>query len=117
MPDDDEQKEIGKLLAEVHPTHEEHLKSFPPVAAPPEGEARQIHELYGELFPLKKELKDVTPDQQASVDKALAKTTVSQDIGGASAVSSKPVPNDPAPIETVKTLGQNLHKAGVTMDK
>jgi hypothetical protein len=58
----------------------------------------------------------VTPEQQANVDKALGDAQISDKIGGASD-GGKTIPNDPTPIEKARDIGQDLHKAGVTMDK
>jgi hypothetical protein len=117
MADFDEGKEIGKLYAELFPTHEEQLRSFPPSTAPKDEEGRRIHDLYNELFPPRKEGQTVTPEQQANVDKALSETQLSDKIGGASDVGAKPVPNEPAPLDKARDAGQDLHKAGVTMDR
>ena len=58
----------------------------------------------------------MTPEQQANVDKALSETQLSKSIGGASDPGAKPVPNEPAPIENSKQIGQDLQKAGATME-
>jgi len=116
---DDEEKEIGKLYSELYPSHEEHLRSYPPTVPLREDETGQAHhELYNELFPLHHgELTNVTQEQQARVNQALAKTSLDTQIGGASEVPGKPVPNDPTPIEKARDVGQTLQKSGVTMDK
>ena len=59
---------------------------------------------------------DMTDEQKASIDKALGKANISQEIGGASD-AGKPVPNDPQPIEKARDIGQDLQKQGVTMEK
>lgn len=79
----------------------------------PDGpEARELREQAQK----KEVLTDVTPEQKARVDQALSETNMSKDIGGASDVSGKPVPNEPTPLEKARDAGQDLHKAGVTMD-
>jgi len=65
----------------------------------------------------RKENSDVTPEQQANVDKALAETQLSNKIGGATDVSSHPAPNEPTPLDKSRDIGQDLHHQGVTMDK
>jgi hypothetical protein len=118
MADFDEGKEIGKLYAEMFPAHEEQLRSYPASAAPKDEEGRRIHCLYNEVFPPRKEGEtNVTPEQQANVDKALSETQLSDKIGGASDVGGKPIPNEPAPLDKARDVGQDLHKAGVTMDR
>ena len=59
----------------------------------------------------------MTDEQKASIDKALGKANISQEIGGASEVGSKPVPTDPTPIDKAPDIGRDLQKQGVTMDK
>jgi hypothetical protein len=60
---------------------------------------------------------DMTDEQKANIDKALGKANISQEIGGASEAGSKPVPNDPQPLEKARDVGQDLHKQGVTVEK
>jgi hypothetical protein len=60
---------------------------------------------------------DVTPEQKASVDKALGEVQLSGKIGGATNVSSNPVPNEPTPMDKARDIGQDLQKQGVTIDK
>lgn len=59
----------------------------------------------------------MTPEQQASVDKALQRADLSDKTGGASDVGGKPAPNDPTPLDKSRDIGQDLQKHGVTMDK
>ena len=59
----------------------------------------------------------MTPEQQANVSKALEQADVSQQIGGASEATSKPVPNDPTPVDKARDIGQDLQKQGVTLDR
>jgi len=110
--------QMARDLHELYPTREDQLRSYPPTTAPTDHEARRLHELYNELFPLTKEgMANVTPEQQANVNRALGDAQISDKIGGASDVNSKPLPNDPTPIEKAKDIGQDLHKSGVTMEQ
>jgi hypothetical protein len=59
----------------------------------------------------------MTEEQRASIDKALAKTEISQEIGGATDVQSAPQANDPTPMDKSREIGQDLQRQGVTMDK
>lgn len=59
----------------------------------------------------------VTPEEQANVDKALAETQLSDKIGGASDAGARPVPNEPTPLDQARDVGQDLQRAGVTMDR
>ena len=61
--------------------------------------------------------KQVTPAQKERVDQALGKVELSKQIGGASDVGGKPAPNEPAPIDKSRNVGQDLQRQGVTMDK
>jgi hypothetical protein len=60
---------------------------------------------------------DVTPEQQANVDKALAKADITDKITGGTDVSGRPVPNDPAEKDRAVDIGHDLHKQGVIMEK
>jgi hypothetical protein len=121
-------------MAEIYPDSEEGqwLRERERLAgANPEGpEARQISEearlakLYADA-PDGTELqdqnereanKDVTPEQKANVDKALAETQLSGKIGGASDVGGKAAPNDPTPIDKSRDIGQDLRSQGVKFD-
>ena len=59
----------------------------------------------------------MTPEQQASIDKALSRADLNDQIGGASDVSARPVPDEPTPMEKARDIGQDLQKQGVTMEK
>jgi hypothetical protein len=112
-------KESEHDLALLYPTDKAWAQSFPPVKPPADAEQRQQYfderELYAAENPTK-EVSDVTPEQKANVDKALSETSLSNQIGGASDVG-QPKPNDPAPIDKAKDIGQDLNKAGVRMEK
>jgi hypothetical protein len=60
---------------------------------------------------------NMTPEQQANIDKALQRLDLNDKIGQATDVSSRPAPNDPTPMEKARDIGQDLHKQGVVMDK
>ena len=105
-------------LAELYPTDEAWAQSYPPVKPPADAEQRQQYFDERELAEKStKEVSNMTPDQQSKVDKALADANVTKQISGATDVSSKAVPNDPTPVEKARDIGQDLNKAGVTMDK
>ena len=105
-------------LAELYPTDEAWAQSYPAVKPPADAEQRQQYFDERELAEKStKEVSNVTPEQQSKVDKALADANVTKQISGASDVSSKAVPNDPTPVEKARDIGQDLNKAGVTMDK
>ncbi len=104
-------------LAQLYPTDEAWAQSYPPVKPPADGEQRQQYFDERELAEKStKEVSNMTPDQQSKVDKALADANVTKQIGGATDVSQAK-PNDPTPVEKARDIGQDLNKAGVTMDK
>jgi hypothetical protein len=119
----------GRDMTELYPTEEALQRSYPATAPPPEGtDARRQYDDFRQMYPpektdadsqtqTKERSADMTPEQQASVDKALAQSQISRDVGGASDVSSKPQPNEPTPMEKARDIGQDLQKQGVTMDK
>jgi hypothetical protein len=110
-------KESERDLAQLYPTAEAWAESYPPVKPPADGEQRQQYFDERELAEKStKEVSIVTPEQKANVDKALSETSLSNQIGGASDVG-QPKPNDPMPIDKAKDIGQDLNKAGVTMEK
>ena len=91
--------------------------------APPQDEAerRQWQDLRqmaaAENLDSKESNTNVTPEQQANVDRALQRADLTDKIGGATDVSTNPAPNDPTPLEKSRDIGQDLHKQGVAMDK
>jgi hypothetical protein len=110
-------------LAELYPTDEAWAQSYPAVKPPADAEQRQQYfderELYASAQAEKTKeggLTNVTPEQKVNVDKSLNETSLSTQIGTASDVSQAK-PNDPTPIEKARDIGQDLNKAGVTMDK
>jgi hypothetical protein len=113
----DEGAEMKKLYDELFPGPDDHLKNVPPTAAPKDDEGRRLHELYDELFSPAKGQTNVTTEQQARVDQALGNVELSDKIGGASDAGSKPIPNEPTPMDKARDIGQDLNKSGVTMDK
>jgi hypothetical protein len=118
---DDERKLLAQSerdLGQLYPTDEAWAQSYPAVKPPADAEQRQQYFDERELAEKStKEVSNVTPEQQSKVDKALADANVTKQISGASDVSSKAVPNDPTPVEKARDIGQDLNKAGVTMDK
>ncbi len=113
--------ERDRDLAELYPTPESWERSYPLLARPEDPELRQQYDDYAQMYPREKQTKgetpNVTPEQQANVDKALSETQLSDKIGGASDVGARPVPNEPTPLDKARDVGQDLHKAGVTMDR
>lgn len=108
--------------AELYPTPEAWERSYPLTARPEEPEQRQQYDDFAELYPRagKEKEKDqgsVTPEQKANVDKALENTSISKEISDAGFAGGKPAPNDPTPVDKARDVGQDLRKAGVTMDK
>jgi hypothetical protein len=99
----------------------------------PEGpEARQLREEAGlaELYSDRPEVRqlqeqireregvtNVTPEEKQRVDQALGNVQLSDQIGGASDVGAKPVPNGPTPLEKSREIGQDLNRAGVKLDQ
>jgi hypothetical protein len=61
----------------------------------------------------KEAAKDVTPEQEANVGKALGEIQLSDKIGGASDVGGTATPNDPTPIEKSREIGQDLQRQGL----
>ncbi len=59
----------------------------------------------------------MTPEQQASIDKALGRADINDKMGGASDVSGKPQPNETTPLDKSRDIGQDLRKQDVTVDK
>jgi len=124
---DDERKLLQQSehdLAQLYPTDEAWAQSYPPVKPPADAEQRQQYfderELYASAQAEKTKeggLTTVTPEQKVNVDKSLNETSLSTQIGTATDVSSKAVPNDPTPVEKARDIGQDLNKAGMTMDK
>jgi hypothetical protein len=110
-------RESERDLAELYPTEETRMRSLPQLAPPTDPQQRAQHDDMAQLYPREKEADNMTPEQQASVDKALAQSQLSRDVGGASDVSSKPQPNDPTPMDKARDVGQDLQRAGVTMEK
>ena len=118
---EDERKLLAEQprdMAELYPTPEAWERSHPPLARPEDPALQQQYDDYARMEKpeTKERLTDVTPEQQANVDKALGDAQISDKIGGASD-GGNPIPNDPTPIEKARDIGQDLHKAGVTMDK
>ena len=104
-------------LALLYLTDEAWARSYPAVKRPADAEQRQQYFDERELAEKsKKEVSTMTPEQQANVNKALGDVNLSNQIGSASDVS-KTVPNDPRSMDKTKDIGQDLSKAGVTMDK
>src|SRR5664280_10625 len=104
-------------LAQLYPTDEAWAQSYPPVKPPADAEQRQQYFDERELAEKStKEVSNMTPDQQSKVDKALADANVTKQMCGATDVSQAK-PNDPTPVEKARDIGQDLNKAGVTMDK
>ena len=61
---------------------------------------------------------NVTPEEKSRVDQSLKNANIAREsIGGASAVSGEPKPNDPSTMDKAREAGQNLNKSGVEMDK
>jgi hypothetical protein len=106
--------EQARDYAELYPTPEAWGRSFPDLAAPNDAGQRAQ---YDDLAQFQKEADDVTPKQQASVDKALADVTLTDSISTAAIPAGKPQPNEPTPVEKARDVGQDLQKSGVTMDK
>ena len=110
-------KENEHDLAQLYPTDEAWAQSYPAVKPPADAEQRQQYFDERELAEKStKEVSNMTPDQQSKVDKALADANVTKQIGGATDVSQAK-PNDPTLVEKARDIGQDLNKAGVTMDK
>ena len=110
-------KESEHDLTQLYPTDEAWAQNYPPVKPPADAEQRQQYFDERELAEKStKEVSTMTPEQQANVNKALQDVNLSNQIGGASDVS-KAVPNDPTSMDKAKDIGQDLNKAGVTMDK
>ena len=103
-------------LAQLYPTDQAWGQSYPPVKPPADAEQRQQYFDERELEKSTKEVSTVTPEQQANVNKALQDVNLSNQIGGASDVGQAK-PNDPTPIDKARDVGQDLNKAGVTIDK
>lgn len=127
MPDDEKPvfseaerellRESERDRAELYSTPQAWEQSYPKLAPPDDPQERTQYDDLAELAPRGKEAANVTPKQKANVDRALADVQLSDKIGGPSDVSGKPAPNEPTPIEKAKDIGQDLQKAGVTMDK
>ena len=109
--------ERDRDLAELYPTPQAWERSYPKLDPPDDPLERAQYDDLAQLTPRGKEATYVTPEQKANVDRALADTQLSDKIGGASDVAGKPTPNEPTPIEKARDIGQDLQKAGVTMDK
>jgi hypothetical protein len=112
--------ERDRDYAELYPTPEAWARSFPELAAPDNPQQRAQYDDFAAMYPRTgqaKEQGNVTPEQKANVDKALADIQISDKIGGPGEVSARPQPNEPTPIEKAKDVGQALHKSGVEMDK
>jgi hypothetical protein len=108
-------------MAELYPTPEQWERSYPPVARPEDPALQQQYDDYAQMYPREKQTKgeppNVTPEQESRVNQALSNVELSDKISGASDAGTKPVPNDPTPLETARDIGQDLNRAGVTMDK
>jgi hypothetical protein len=108
-------------MAELYPTPELWERSYPPVARPQDPALQQQYDDYAQMYPQEKQTKgeptNMTREQQARVDQALSNVELSDKIGGANDAGAKPVPNDPTPLDKARDIGQDLSKAGVTMDK
>jgi len=100
--------------AELYPTADAWVRGFRELPRPDDPALRAQ---YDDFAQLQKEAKDVTPEQKANVDKALALTSISKEISAAGDVSGKPAPNEPTPVDKSRDVGQDLQKAGVTMEK
>jgi hypothetical protein len=113
----EDEKRLGERArdyAELYPTPEAWDRSFPPLAPPADATARGQ---YDDLGQFQKEADNVTPEQKARVDKALADVTLTDNISSAAIPGGRPQPNEPTPVEKARDVGQDLQKAGVTMDK
>jgi len=106
--------ERDRDYAELYPTPDAWERSFP-VLSPPDDPQERAQ--YDDLDRFQKEADKVTPEQKAKVDRSLADVQLSNNIGGASDANTRPQPNEPTPIEKARDVGQDLQKAGVTMDK
>ncbi len=122
----EEEQMIDELYREIFPTDEarrtferETNPKTPPVDAEELQQWNDLRERDGAAQPdAGKERSDMTPEQQASIDKAMARGDINDKvIGPATDVTSKPVPSDPTPMEKANDIGKDLHERGVTMDK
>lgn len=113
-------KENENDLAQLYPTDKAWAESYPPVKPSENAEQRQQQfderELNAAQEKPMKEVSSMTPEQQAKVNKALGDANLSNQIGGASD-ANQAKPNDATPIDKAKDIGQDLNKAGVTMEK
>jgi hypothetical protein len=115
VADFNEEKQLGRLYAELFPGPDDHLKHSPATATPKDEDGRRIHELYAQMFPQKQtkgETPNVTPEQQANVDKALSETWNSATNRRRKRRGARPVPNEPTPLDKARDVGQDLHKRG-----
>lgn len=117
-------KMIAALDKELFPTEAERQaweqQGIPKTPPQDETERRQWEDwrqMAAENSDTKESNTNMTPEQQANIDKALQRADLSDKIGGATDVNSKPAPNDPNPTETARDVGQDMHKQGVVMDK
>jgi hypothetical protein len=110
-------RENERDLAELYPTPQAWERSYPKLYPPADPEQRAQYDDLAEIASREKGAINVTPKQKENVDRMLADTQLSDKIGGASDVTGKPTPNDPMPVEKALEIGQDLHKAVVTMDK
>ena len=122
----EEDRMIHALHQELFPTERakeaydhEHGPEVPPASGPDRQQWHDLREMRGSATTQAdaKENSTMTPEQQASIDKALGRADLNQAIGAASNVSGKPTPNDPTPMEKVNDIGKDLHDRGVTMEK
>jgi hypothetical protein len=123
----EEERMLDELFKETFPSDEarreferEGLPKVPPSDWVEFEIWRDLMEIDGVRKPdAGKERSDMTPEQQASIDKVINRGDIGDKaiIGPATEVSGKPVPNDPTPVEKANDIGKDLHERGVTMEK
>lgn len=123
---EEEKRMVEELYREIFPTDEarrqferETTSKVPPTDPEEFEQWRDL--MYPDGVPQPdagKDRNDMTPEQQASIDKALERANINENaIGPLSDVPGKPVASDPTPVEKANDIGKDLHERGVTMDK
>jgi hypothetical protein len=122
---EEEEKMLDALHQELFPTDEarafydrQTAPSHPPENKDDRQQWQDLREMDGSgQSEAAKGSSDMTPEQQANLDKLIAKADLTDKINGGVDVTGKPVPNDPAEKDKALDIGKDLHKAGVTMEK